>query len=146
MSAFQPKDERSKAVDLYEAVSPMPTNRVIAHDEEGLPCRLDENSSTVATVSNWMERDQQRTLESVKGVGYKIVAGPDHVVAARRRLRRAQKGARRAYKSASTVDRSEMDPVDRMRADEVMFQTAAFQRAANQTSRRMSPKDILAAQ
>jgi hypothetical protein len=143
---FQSKDERSKAEELFEFLRSLPTNRLVAHDEEGLPFRLDENSSTVAAVCKRLEREQQRTLASVKGVGYKIVAGVEHVEVASRRLRRSQKAARRTWKCAVAVSHDEMSAAEHMRADEVLFRTAELKRMADKTSRRMSPEDILAAQ
>jgi hypothetical protein len=140
---FAPVNELSYAEQLYRALRELPTGRIIAHDDQGLPFRLSERPNAVQSACRRMEREQQRTLASIRGVGYKIVAGAEHVEIASRHLRSSQKRARRAQKCATAIDRREMDAVEQMRADDIVFRAAAMARAANATSQRLSPEEIL---
>lgn len=141
---FETLNELSFAEQLYQVLRGLPTGTEVAHDDPRMPFVLREKSSAVQSVCKRMEREQKRTLASVRGVGYKIVAGVEHVEIAARHLRSSQKRARRSRKCAVAVDRRELDVVAQMRADDVLFRAAAMARAADATSRRLSPQQILA--
>lgn len=141
---FQPAGELSYAEQLYQHIRDFPTGRVISHDEDGLPFLLNEKSSAVASVCKRMEREQKRTLVSIKGVGYKLVAGAEHVQAAAHRRRCASKAMRRAHKCVLAVDRREMSAVDQIEHDGELFRLQMLSSVVEATRGRTTPEQLLA--
>lgn len=132
---FTPINEKSRADMLEEHIKDLPTGSVLRYDDLTLPFSLAEQRGAVATVTKRLEKKQRRTLANVSGIGYKIVAGPDHVIQTNGFLRKTIKGARRTQHSAVAVDSTEMSGVEQARLVELQLRVAFLAKAAAAASK-----------
>jgi len=139
---FQPVNEKSYADMLEEYVQPLPTETVLRYDDFNLPIDLQDPSQrqAVYVVQKRLEKDQNRTLVSVPGVGYKLVAGKDHLTVAKNLVRRAYRKSKRAVHSAKYIDQREMSGVEQMEAAETLMRADIMARAG---SSKITPKQVV---
>jgi len=138
LSPFTSKNEKSYPDMFWELVRDLPTNSIIAHNDPRLDFAITDHYQVVKHIARRMEKEQRRTLASIRGEGYKIVAGVDQTALARRDLRGAQKKARRAGHRASTIDTREMTGAEQQEAAEMLTRTDFLVRAADHSSRKIS--------
>lgn len=84
-----------------------------------------------------LRRDHQRSLQNVRGVGYKVIAGVEHVKQTKRQKRKASKALERSHRSMLMVDRRLLDMDQSAKLDLTLAATAALVGWAKETDSRV---------
>lgn len=134
----------SKVELAFRALRDRPTGEVIAYSD--LPY---EGRVSQLKVRRLMEREQKRSIVTVREngvcVGWKLVAGSEHVDVVERDRRRSLRWAGRALHSAETVDRRELSAGEQLRADaQLISATTAYHALRGIASRRLGVEDVRA--
>lgn len=143
---FQPvrEDQRPYWQVVYEYI----VDRIDNGDlKVGDVIRFDEFESILGAGVEWrqptlkaakhLRETRQRSLDSVRGTGYKLVAGIDHVKQAKRVRRRAGRGLERAQQHYATVDRRLLDMDQSSKLDLALAGTAVLVGWAKETDERL---------
>jgi hypothetical protein len=141
---FEPQqDGFSRHEVIFRAIKDRPTGTIIPYHE--LPYDRLITIGLRTSVAKIMEREQQRTVVCVRGEGWRIVAGSEHVDTAVRARRRSTRLMGRAVQLAQTVNRKELSGDDQVRADaELIRTTTAYSMQRGLASRRLGIADVRA--
>ena len=89
-------------------------------------------------AAKYLRETRQRSLDNVRGVGYKLIAGTDHVKQAKRVKRRAGRELERARQHYITVDRKFLSMDQSTKLDLALNATALLVGFAKETDERMA--------
>jgi hypothetical protein len=74
-------------------------------------------------AGKWLLEEQQRAIDVVPGVGYRVVQASEHLTLARRHQRKSQRALRRGRASLDHVRRDELDAFQLRLVDSAVVQT-----------------------
>lgn len=92
---------------------------IITHEELSAQLGGKGHQQYVSKVAQQLRETRKRNLQSVRGVGYQLVAGMEQVQQANRTRLQVVRRANRAVSEASTVDHGLLSPAERAQATEV---------------------------
>lgn len=92
----------------------------------------------VLKAAKQLRETRQRSLDNVRGVGYKLIAGSDHVKQAKRVKRRAGRELERARQHYLTVDRGFLSLDQSTKLDLALNATALLVGFAKETDERLA--------
>jgi hypothetical protein len=132
MSPFDPVGERARWRVVYDLLAKADADETITYEDLGDALDLDPVSDRHAIqmamrrAAKEHEVKDNRALDVVPNVGYRIVRVPEHLDLAQRHQRKAGKSLERGRSKVDHVDLSGADP-DMRRAFEVVAQAFALQ-------------------
>lgn len=134
---FEPKQGISQVELTFQALADMPTGAIVPHSELPFP------NVAQAHVRKVMEREQGRSLMTVRGEGWKIIAGAEQVSVAARDRRRSIRAAGRGLHSIQTVDRRELSAEEQLRADQELIRAqTGYARLRSVASQRLGIEQV----
>lgn len=74
-------------------------------------------------AGKWLLEEQQRAIDVVPGVGYRVVEASEHLTLARRHQRKSQRSLRRGRANLDHVRRDELDDFQLRMVDTAVVQT-----------------------
>ena len=132
MSPFIPTGDHARWRIVYDLLTKAAVNDTITYEEMGEALDLDPADDrhaiqmAVRRAAREHEVRDNRALDAVPNVGYRIVQVPEHLDLARRHQRKAGKSLERGRSKVDHVDLSGVDE-DTKRAFEVVAQAFALQ-------------------
>ena len=125
MSPFQPAGDKPRWRVVYELLVKVETGGTLSYQEMGSALGLDPDTDrhaiqmAVRRAAREHEVTDNRALDAVPNVGYRIVSAPEHIDLASRHQRKAGRSIARGRSKVEHVDLSGVDPQTR-KAFEVM--------------------------
>ncbi len=132
MSPFIPAGDQARWRTVYELLVKAPTDGTVTYEELGDALGLDPAGDrhliqmAVRRAAREHEVRDNRALDAVPNVGYRIVRVPEHLVLAQRQQRKAGKALERGRSKVEHVDLTGIDG-DTRRAFEIVAQAFALQ-------------------
>jgi hypothetical protein len=132
MSPFEPAGDRARWRVVYELLAEAAVDETVTYERLGEALGLDPVTGrhaiqmAVRRAAREHEVRDNRALDAVPNVGYRIVRVPEHLDLARRHQRKAGKALERGRSKVDHVDLSGVDG-DTRRAFEVVAQAFALQ-------------------
>jgi len=132
MSPFVPTGDQARWRIVYDLLAKAAVNDTITYEEIGDALDLDPEDGrhaiqmAVRRAAREHEVRDNRALDAVPNVGYRVVQVPEHLDLARRHQRKAGKSLERGRSKVDHVDLSGVDD-DTKRAFEVVAQAFALQ-------------------
>jgi hypothetical protein len=135
MPLFVTAEGASRLDRAFDAFRDLPTDTTVPWQD--MPLAYRDMCSIKRSLQTRMQEEQRRTLKSVRGVGWRIVAGIEHVELAEGDRRRTVRMSGHALKRVSTADRREMTGEQQQRADDTLIRITALRSAALGSGRRL---------
>lgn len=136
---FETKGTRAEWVLVYEALTKLGVGDTLPFEDLdallGRDFRNDRNPIYRATKE--LEVNDKRTVDSVRGVGYRIVEAREHEGLARRHHKRSRRQLTKAVAKAASADRAALTVEERKRIDGMELSL----RQHAQMIRRLSERD-----
>jgi hypothetical protein len=132
MSPFEPSGDRARWCVVYDLLVRAAIDETVTYEDLGSALDLDPAGDrhaiqmAVRRAAREHEVKDNRALDAVPNVGYRIVRVPEHLDLARRHQRKAGKSLERGRSKVDHVDLSGVDG-DTRRAFEVVAQAFALQ-------------------
>lgn len=132
MSPFQPVGKVSRWRVLYELLRPLKPNDEITYEAMGSALGLhpDQERTTIQLAmrraAKELEEVDNRAVDSVRGVGYRVVHAPEHLTLAERHQRKARHSLVRSNSKVQHVNLAELDQESR-KAFEVVGRALTWQ-------------------
>ncbi len=130
MSPFEPVRERPRWEYLYETLRGAEKDQVFTYAE--LIAVLDDGAdkaavqSAVRRAARELAKVDNRAVDAVRGVGYRVVRPEEHVTLAKRQQRKSGRALQRSHDAVTYVDLAELEPQVR-NAVEVMAVAISMQ-------------------
>lgn len=137
MSPFEPSGDRARWQIIYDLLVKADVDETVTYEAMGTVLGLDPDEDrhaiqmAVRRAAREHEVTDNRALDAVPNVGYRIVPAPEHLTLARRHQRKAGKSLDRGLSKVQHVDLSGLDPEMR-RAFEVVAIAFRMQADFNQ--------------
>jgi hypothetical protein len=132
MAAFQPLGEVARWRVLYEMLRPLAPDSTITYEEMGEALELDSDGDrttiqlAMRRAALELEQVDNRAVDSVRNIGYRIVLAPEHLTLAERHQRRARSSLVRSNSKVQHVDFNALDQESR-KAFEVVGRALSWQ-------------------
>lgn len=132
MAPFKPVGEVARWRTLYELLRPMEADDVITYADMAEALDLDvAKDKTVIQLAmrraaRELEEVDNRAVDSVRNVGYRIVSAPEHLTLAERHQRKARGALVRSHSKVEHVDFNALDR-DSRKAFEVVGRALTWQ-------------------
>jgi hypothetical protein len=132
MSPFIPADGVARWQIVYDLLVQAATGTIVTYEDLGKALRLDPDGErhaiqmAVRRAAREHEVKDNRALDAVPNVGYRIVTAPEHLTLARRHQRKAGRSLERGRSKVEHVDLSGLD-ADTRHAFTVVAQAFALQ-------------------
>lgn len=110
MSPFKPVGEVARWRTLYELLRPLVPNDVLPYGDMADALELDpvKDRMTIQMAmrraAKELEQVDHRAVDSVRGVGYRVVEAPEHLTLAERHQRKARGALVRSHSKVEHVD------------------------------------------
>lgn len=142
---FQTHVEGKSYVDLLvDYLSDKPVGYELRYDDPELPFDIKQHRHAVIKARVRMESSRKMTLMAVRGVGYRIVSGIQHVRLAASDGRSGARKIRKALKRAKNADEREMNHIEKLERDTEILKLVDQKRAVDEASyKRMSAQDVI---
>lgn len=120
---FQPKSETGTAQweIIYGYLQGLPYGHVATYDDVLTATDIDlrVNRQPIYRAMKELEANDQKTLESVHKVGYKVAEPKEHETLARRHHKSARRQVDKAVRKARSANRALLNPTERAQIDAV---------------------------
>lgn len=134
---FERSGDRSRRIIVLEMLVSLEPGNVIKYDEFIEALSLDPHDprwlKVVQSACNRaiaeLEREHKKTIESVKGVGYRMAFPRDHVRLAEVKQTRGSRAIGRALRTAKHVDHNQLSAEESRKADDAVRMLSAQRRA-----------------
>lgn len=132
MAAFKPVGEVARWRTLYELLRPMSPDDQITYAEMAEALDLDvAKDKTIIQLAmrraaKELEEIDNRAVDSVRNIGYRVVRAPEHLTLAERHQRKARGSLVRSHSKVEHVDFNALDQ-DSRRAFEVVGRVLTWQ-------------------
>jgi len=137
---FEPIGNLSRLDTAWRVFRDLPDESLVLFED--MPFDKEIMYAIREQLAKRLEREQQRTLLSVRGEGWRLVRGIAQVALADRRRRLAGRQVRRARHLIETTDRSEMSAFERERTDDLTIRLARFDSQAWRSGRAIGMDEI----
>lgn len=132
MSPFEPAGEVARWRVLYEMLRPLAPDSTLTYDEMATSLDLDPvKEKTVIQLAMRraaleLEKVDNRAVDSVRNVGYRVVQAPEHLTLAERHQRKARGSLVRSHSKVEHVDFNDLDQ-DSRKAFEIVGRALSWQ-------------------
>lgn len=132
MAPFKPVGEVARWRTLYELLRPLAPDDQITYEEmaEALDLDLAKDKTVIQLAmrraAKELEEVDNRAVDSVRNVGYRVVRAPEHLTLAERHQRKARGALVRSHSKVEHVDFNELDQTAR-KAFEVVGRALTWQ-------------------
>ncbi len=118
MAPFRPAGDRARWQVIYDLLRKTETGRVLTYAEIAEALGLDERERhaiqmAVRRAAKQHEVQDNRAIEAVPNVGYRVVEAPEHLRLARSQQKRSTKALERGHSKVVHVDLTGVDPATR---------------------------------
>lgn len=116
MSPFEPVGETARWRTIYNHLADTPVDGVLTYEAMGEALDLDpvKDRHTIQVAmrraAKELEAEDNRAVEAVKNVGYRVVQPEEHLRLARYQQRRSSRALARGHSKVVNVDLSNVDP------------------------------------
>lgn len=132
MAPFEPVGEVARWRVLYELLRPMEPDDVITYEQmaEALDLDIAKDKTTIQLAMRRAARELEvmdnRAVDSVRNVGYRVVRAPEHLTLAERHQRKARGALVRSHSKVEHVDFNALDQ-DSRKAFEIVGRALTWQ-------------------
>jgi hypothetical protein len=128
---FEIKGDKPQWETVYDLLSHRDVDAVITYDAfgEALGYDLRTNRSPLSKAVEVLQRENQRTVDNVRNVGYRIVAASEHARLAQRQIRKAGRSTKRGKGKALSANRAELTPEGVKTLDTILLHLAGVDSA-----------------
>lgn len=128
---FEIKGERPQWETVYDLLSPRDVDDLITFDvfSEALGTDFRTHRSPLYKAIEVLQRENHRTVDNVKNVGYRIVAASEHARLAQRQIRKAGRSTKRGKGKALSANRAELTPDGVKTVDAILLRLAGIESA-----------------
>jgi len=133
----------AKWENVYQLIENLSVDSVITYDSICAVLdyhEINDCRQYVFRAIRELESEQQRTMENVRGVGYRVVAANEHERLVRRDVRSIKRKTRKAVSKAINVRRDELTGDERRRIDDLQLKLAQTQEMVRRLDARKADK------
>lgn len=146
MTAFTPKREDGRALwqVVFDAVHADPPNTIYTHDDIGRLIETDKKHdiySAVGRCNRELWKRAQRSLQNVRGVGYRMLKPQEHEVQALDYQERGRRKMKHAVAVMRATDLSALNDLERTHVLQVEAVLVAMGRAIDHHTQRLTRHD-----
>lgn len=112
MTPFEPKGDVAEWRMVYDHLRKLKPGDIVTAEqlEEILGRPLGQNRSPIYRATRELEENNSRTIATVRGVGYRVVAASEHLGLGLSHSSRARRQLRRGLQRAESADRQGLAP------------------------------------
>lgn len=116
---FEPVGTRPRWMDVLDVLTPLKVNDIVTYEQLSQAVGFDirPNRGDFYKAVEVLQRDHQRTVDVVRGRGYRVVAANEHGRLAKRHHRKSRRQLEKAVAKAASANRSELSTEERTRLD-----------------------------
>jgi hypothetical protein len=143
---FTPIANKARWAKIYDEIRPYEVDDVLTYDKLLEICEVEDIHTVrvdVYRAIKELEVERQRTMENVRGVGYRVVRANEHERLVRKDVRKIHRTSRRAHSRTVNVRRSELTPDERRRIDDLQLKLSQHEEMLGRISRRVDRHETL---
>jgi hypothetical protein len=134
---FTPKGEVARHVLVYDELTGKEPGFVLTYEViEGL-CDGRRDFAAVDRARRTLERDDLRTLENVRGVGYRVVDADEHARLGQQHFTRSRRQVRKARARLNSARRDELTPEGQAELERISERVSRLESAHRAQARRV---------